>query len=108
MHNKAASSTRHVVYDPNMWPHIAVSGQREELCQWLHANGIDPDDVPISAEIAIEPASRKGARLIRHTVFLRDETGHGYLDPSTGDTAQEERTVPLVVAPPALESREQL
>lgn len=87
------------LYPPSMSPDFDTE-QHAELLAWLRANGIDPADVPFNSEIAIEPASRKGAQLIRHTVYLRDETGHKYLAPATGDAAQEERTVPLVIAPP--------
>lgn len=89
-----------IVYEPGMWDRMVQTGQHEELKAWLHANGIDPDDVPIHAEITIEPASRKGTQLIRHTAYLTCDHGHKYYDPATGDAAQEERTVPLVIPPP--------
>jgi hypothetical protein len=94
-----ASKTQ-TVYTPDMWPDLVETGRREELCQWLHANGIDPDDVPINAEISIEPTKPKGAQLIRYTVYLRDTNGRKYCGPATDDAAQEERTVPLLVQPP--------
>lgn len=87
-----------VVYEPDWWIHINVTGQRVELCEWLRANGIDPVTVPIGAEITIEPVD--GAQLIRHTAYLRDAAGHLYLDETTDDVAQEQRAVPLVTDPP--------
>lgn len=91
---------RVVVYQPGMWPDITVNGQREELCAWLRANGITPEDVPISAEISIEPLTLGGGRAIRHTVYLRDADGRKYLDETGDEAAQEERLVPLVTEPP--------
>ena len=88
------------IYEPDMWPHLVDTGRREELKAWLQANGIDPADVPIHANISIEPTKPRGAHLIRYTVYLRDTSGRKYQDPATHDAAQEERTVPLLVQPP--------
>ncbi|GHC28989.1 MULTISPECIES: hypothetical protein [Streptomyces rochei group] len=87
-----------VVYDPEWWPHVNVTGQREELCKWLRANRIDPCDVPPDAAITIEAAD--SGCLIRYTAHLRNDSGHKYLDTATDTVAQEERTVPLVTDPP--------
>lgn len=90
-----------LVYEPGMWPHLVETGQREGLCEWLRANGIAPDDVPISAEISIEPFTLGGDRAIRYTAYLRNAEGHKYHDEDIGDAAQEERITPLVTDPPA-------
>jgi hypothetical protein len=87
-----------VVYEPEEWPDLVSTGQREGLKAWLIANGIDPAVVPIHAPISIETAKRR--RLIRYTAYLRNADGRKYLDEATGDAAQEQRTVPLVVDRP--------
>lgn len=63
------------------------------VAEWLRANGIDPDDVPIEGPITIEQGH------IHYTALLRNEDGHRYQDPGTGDAAREERTAPLTVEP---------
>ncbi|MDX3507370.1 hypothetical protein PV755_00275 [Streptomyces caniscabiei] len=101
------------VYDADMWPVVACSERRTELCAWLRANNINPDDVPIGEDIVIEwetynvtahdsdaPQTIEGDRAIRYTAYLRNADGFKYLDEATGEPAQEERTVPLVVDPP--------
>ncbi|MGC5034104.1 hypothetical protein ACPXCS_06255 [Streptomyces sp. DT190] len=89
-----------IVYEPDFWPHVCVTGQREELCEWLRANGIAPEDVSIGEEITIEPLTFGGDQVIRYTAHLRNADGHKYLDEATGEAAQEERVVPLVADPP--------
>ena len=76
-------------------------GPREAVAEWLSANGIDPNDVPIEGPIAIELETVDGSRCIRYAALLRNETGHRYMDSATGDAAREERTEPLKVEPPA-------
>jgi hypothetical protein len=93
------SSLITTVYEPAMWPRLVETGQREELCEWLRANGINPDCVPIHNEISVE-TSANSTGLIQYTAYLLTADGHKYLDPETDDAAQEQRTVPLV-APPA-------
>lgn len=89
------------VYDADTWPVVACNDRlRQELQAWLRANGIDPGDVPVHEDITIEPLTLGGDRAIRHTVYLRNADGAKYLDEATGDAAQEERIVPLVVDPP--------
>ncbi|MEV0963273.1 hypothetical protein AB0J25_11905 [Streptomyces sp. NPDC049910] len=69
-------------------------GPRDAVADWLRANGIDPGDVPIEGPIAIKDDS------IQYAALLRDEAGHVYADPATGDAACEQRTAPLTVQPP--------
>lgn len=88
------------VYDPDTWPYVATSGRREELCAWLQANGINPSDVPVHTPITLEPLTHGGGRAIRYTAYLRNADGFKYFDEDSGDAAQEERIVPLVVDPP--------
>ncbi|WP_200302225.1 hypothetical protein [Streptomyces adelaidensis] len=88
------------VYDADTWPVVACSERLPELRDWLRANGIDPGDVPVHEDITIEPLTLGGDRAIRFTAHLRNADGCKYLDEATGEAAQEERTVPLVVEPP--------
>ena len=76
-------------------------GPLDAVADWLRANDIDPNDVPINGPIAIDEATADRGRLIRYTAMLRNEAGRHYADESTGDVAQEERVVPLAVEPPA-------
>lgn len=88
------------VYDADTWPFVACSERLPELRAWLRANGIDPSDVPVYEDIAIEQSTPGGDRTIRFTAYLRNADGRLYLDEVTGEAAREERTVPLVVDPP--------
>lgn len=92
--------TSETVYDADTWPVVACSERLPELRAWLTANGINPDDVPVHEDITIEPLTLGGDRAIRFTAHLRNADGHKYLDEATGEAAQEERIVPLVVDPP--------
>lgn len=87
----------HTVYAPGQWDTL-TDEQRHELKQWLRSNGINPDDVPIHEPITIETAD--GQEHIHYVVYLRDETGHRYVDPDDPDqAAQEKRAMPLVDEP---------
>ncbi|MGJ5897977.1 hypothetical protein ACSCBZ_39425 [Streptomyces niveiscabiei] len=70
-------------------------GPMDAVANWLRANGIDPCDVPIHGPITIDQGR------IRYAAHLRNEAGRKYVDETTGDVAQEERTAPLKVEPPA-------
>ncbi|MDX3232971.1 hypothetical protein [Streptomyces sp. ME19-01-6] len=87
------------VFHSDQWDHILEAGQLPALQDWLRANGVDPRDVDI-APITIEQHNG-GQRVIRYTAALRDAEGHRYRDPATSGAAREERTVPLLVEPPA-------
>lgn len=89
-----------VVYDPGQSGEVLGTQRHEELKAWLRANCIDPADVTVGEQIVVEPLTLGGARAIRHTVLLRNAEGRRYVDEATGDAAQEERVVPLVVEPP--------
>lgn len=94
---------RIVLNDAGIWPTIAGTPRQQQLCDWLAANGIDYNDVPVHAPLTVETLP-DGQRIIRHTVYLRDEAGYRYVDPNDPDqAAREERTVSLLVEPPATE-----
>lgn len=97
-----------IISNPDTWPTIANDQQlRTELFDWLRANGIEPNDIPIDSTVTIEPGDCGSAvrhtHFIRHTAYLRNEHGRHYLaDPDHPDkgAAREERTVPLIVPLP--------
>ncbi|MEU8682908.1 hypothetical protein [Streptomyces sp. NPDC048611] len=96
---------RIVLNDAGIWPTIAGTPRQQHLCDWLAANGIDPNEVPVHSLLAVEtlPDER---RIIRYAVYLRNEDGHRYVDPDDpNQAAREERTTPLVVEPPTKEGR---
>lgn len=76
-------------------PYETAYGPIAAVADWLRANDIDPNDVPIEGPITIEQGH------IRYAALLRNEDGHRYVDESTGDAAREEQTAPLKVEPPA-------
>lgn len=70
------------------------------VADWLRANDIDPNDVPIEGPITIETEASVRGWSIRYVAHLRNEQGRKYVDETTGEVAQEQRTAPLKVAPP--------
>lgn len=73
-------------------------GRRTALCDWLTANGIEPNAVPVDGDLTIIDTDE--GRAIRVEVFVRTEDGKLALDERGVDVAMEVRTVPLVVEPP--------
>ena len=69
-------------------------GPRPAVADWLRANDIDPNDVPIEGPITIEHGR------IHYAALLRNEAGHLYRDSSTDSAAREERTAQLKAKPP--------
>ncbi|MFE9687985.1 hypothetical protein [Streptomyces sp. NPDC006285] len=80
--------------------HETVHGPVHAVAEWLRANGIDPQDVPIDSDITIGTEPFGGARHIRYSALLRNELGHLHHDPATGRAAVEARTALLVVEAP--------
>lgn len=76
--------------------------RREILCAWLTANGIDPNAVPLDADLTIEtwPHARIRERVIRCEVYVNDAAGRHMLNERGTEAAREIRTVPLAVEPP--------
>ncbi len=89
-----------VVYEPDEYLEFLGTARHEEMKVWLAANGIDPADVTVRAPISVGPLTPGDSPTIRYTTHLRTAEGHKYLDEATGEAAQEERTVPLLVDPP--------
>ncbi|MGW0914663.1 hypothetical protein ACWD1Z_23340 [Streptomyces sp. NPDC002784] len=69
-------------------------GPMDAVADWLRANDVEPNDVPIEGPITIEEGH------IRYAALLRNEAGRRYVDESTGEAAREERTVQLKIDPP--------
>lgn len=92
---------RIVLNDADTWPTIAGTPRQQKLCDWLAANGIDYNEVPVDTPLTVETISC-AQRIIRYTVYLRTADGHRYVDPNDPNQAAcEERTAPLLVEPPA-------
>jgi hypothetical protein len=69
------------------------------VADWLRANGIDPGDVPIDADITIELMTLGGGRCIRYTRFVRED-GRIRRDPDGDGPELAEGIAPLTVEPP--------
>ena len=73
--------------------------RRQALCEWLFANGYDPHDVPIRADLTIVDTTE--GRVIRCEAFARRADGSLQLDERGENVATEIREVPLKTEPPA-------
>lgn len=79
----------------------AFNAERRTICDWLRANDIAPEDVPLDAAITLDRRNmtidvllrRHGPKGIRH-----------YIDPATGAPARGTITVPIQCRPPVLAS----
>lgn len=72
--------------------------RRTALREWLTANGIEPNTVPVDGDLTI--VDTDGGRVIRCEVYALAEDGRLQLDDRGVSEARETRTVPLVVEPP--------
>ncbi|WP_405960806.1 hypothetical protein OG235_27975 [Streptomyces sp. NBC_00024] len=77
---------------------LELDGRRKELCDWLTANHIEPRDVPVRGDLAVDTVD--GQRVIRYEAMLHSADGRLMLDDRGEDVAIERRTVPLLVEPP--------
>lgn len=90
-----------LISDATMWPPLRYTDRLQPIRDWLSNNSIDPSDVAAEQPVTVETLDN-GQRIIRYTVYLRDETGHRYADPQmSNQAAREQRTTPLVAEPPA-------
>jgi hypothetical protein len=70
---------------------------RQQLNEWVRANGIDPGDVPVTAHMS----RTEDDRLTFKRVVRSELTGTVMLDPNQPNTALIERaSVPMLVEPP--------
>ncbi|MFF8910597.1 hypothetical protein [Streptomyces olivaceoviridis] len=75
--------------------------ERQALCEWLTANGIDYNNVPLDSMFAVidEP---DGQRLIHYNEFVRDEQTRNILaDPRERLAVRRMASAPCKVEPPA-------
>lgn len=80
--------TARLISNAVLWREHVTEGRRNIVCNWLLANGLDPLAVLSTHNVTIEDAP-DGGRQIRCHVIEKDAT------------MPEERTVRLVVPPPA-------
>lgn len=78
--------TTRLISNPQLWHEHLDAGRREEVCDWLDANGLDPNAVMNTQPVTIED-SPNGPCIVC-TVIERDAE------------QPQQRTVPLVVQPP--------
>jgi len=74
------------------------TSRRATVCDWLTANGIDPNHVPLDSDLTIDDAEQ--GPVLRYEAFALDEDGRRQLDERGEGPAREVRTTPLVVKPP--------
>lgn len=74
--------------------------RRKELCAWLAANNIRPNDVPIDGDLYLAPHP-DGTIHIHYEAFHLTADGHRHLDERGEKAAVERRSTPLLVDPPA-------
>ncbi|WP_202237015.1 hypothetical protein [Actinacidiphila reveromycinica] len=72
--------------------------RRQEVCDWLTANGINPNDVPVDADVEIQGDGDQ--RTLRCEVYVTNEFGDKVRDETGNDIARNHIGVPLAVEPP--------
>lgn len=77
------------------WP----EDRREAFRAWLTANSIRPGDVPIDADLYLDPGP-DGTPHIHYEAFHRTADGHVQIDERGKSAAIERRSTPLLVDPP--------
>lgn len=78
--------TSRTLFTPELWQQHLAAGRKDAVCRWLTANGLDPNAVLGTYPVTIDD-SANGPQ-IHCTVIELDAD------------QPEQRTVPLVVAPP--------
>lgn len=75
--------------------------RRVAMCEWLTANGINPNHVPADSAFRIA-TGRSGQRTIHYTGYVTTADGNKQVDPEDRNRAwREERTAPCQVEPAA-------
>jgi hypothetical protein len=77
-------------------PGLGEPSARWQVCEWLRANGINPNHVP-----AYPNASMADGRLTLR-MKVRGPKGGDVIEPEGGDVLMETRTFPITVPPPPL------
>lgn len=66
---------------------------RQAIAEWLEANGVAPDDVPLDAAAGVTDGR------LTVEVYRRNAEGRLYVDPDTGEVARTTVTVPVKARP---------
>lgn len=75
------------------------TSRREDYCAWLTANGINPNDLLLDADVYIETGP-DGTRRIAYEACHRDSEGRKQVNERGDGVALELRKTPLLVEPP--------
>ncbi|MFI0718910.1 hypothetical protein [Streptomyces sp. NPDC021224] len=87
--------------------------RRTELCDWLRANGVDPNQTRRDGELYIDTTA-DGQRILHAELYELDENGRRFLNERGDGAAIRQVAVPLLAEPPQwwqqyrLPTREQL
>lgn len=92
--------TARLISSATLWNLHCAQGRRDALLDWVRANGIDPNAVPIDRDMTIEDGP-DGGRVIRYWAYVLTSDGSKQTDRQTDGALLEQRTTPLVVPPPA-------
>jgi hypothetical protein len=86
--------------DPSMSgaPAKPSGDRRQAVCAWLEANGINPSDVPLDADMTISEGT--AGRFLCCEVFELSPAGHRMVDERGKNAAVTTVAVPLQVEPP--------
>jgi hypothetical protein len=90
---------RRLITSKTLWGLHRAQGRAEEISAWAAANGIEPDDVSTNHDLIVEDGP--DGRVIRYRAYLLTLDGAKYHVDGQDGAASEDRTVPLVVEPPA-------
>lgn len=83
-----------------LWGLHTAEGRAEAVREWVRANNIDPNVVAVDRDLTVEDTP--AGRIVRYTAFVFTRNGRVQFDPANPNRAlMHERTVPLVVVPPA-------
>lgn len=79
--------------------HEHATNRREAYAAWLTANNINPNLVPLDADVYLDTAP-DGTRHIVYEAFHLTPDGHRQVNERGDGVAIERRTTPLLVEPP--------
>lgn len=78
-----------------------IRRHRQQLSDWVQANGLDPDHITVHHPIRVEEG--KGGPVIHYRAYILADDGAKQSDPDQPDRAlTESRTAPCTVPPPDL------
>lgn len=81
--------------------YVVDTTDHRTVCTWLRTNEIDPNDIPIRTPILLEPDLEEfGEWRIRYKVFLRNSSGHRYMEAGTEELATQDLWKRLEIDPP--------